>query len=172
MNARIALGAAAAALALLLAGCSSPGGSSGTETSSGDDGYGMTSQTPEPSEEAPADGAALATSESSLGEIVVDGTGMTVYVFDKDAQGATTSACTGECIANWPAVTTESAEPAVEGVTGEVGTIDAADGSKQLTLDGWPLYTFAGDTSPGDVNGQGVNGVWWVVSPDGTKIAG
>lgn len=165
MNARTAAGALAAALALLLVGCSSPAGQS-----SGD-GYGMPSETPSATAEASAD-AALTTADSSLGEIVVDGEGMTVYVFDKDTQGAAASACAGECIANWPAVVADSDEPVVEGVTGEVGTIGAADGSKQLTLDGWPLYTFAGDSAAGDVNGQGVNGVWWVVGPDGTKIAG
>ncbi|MGX5696905.1 COG4315 family predicted lipoprotein [Agromyces soli] len=173
MNARIATGAAVAALALLLTGCSGPGGTqSSGEPSSGDGGYGMTSETPEPSAEAPSGDAALATAESSLGEIVVDGTGMTVYVFDKDAQGAATSACTGDCLANWPPVVVDSADPAVDGVTGEVGTITTPDGALQATLDGWPLYTFAGDAAPGAVNGQGVNGVWWVVAPDGTKIGG
>ena len=69
-------------------------------------------------------------------------------------------------------MTTDTDTPEVEGVTGEVGTITGVDGSMQLTLDGWPLYTFAGDSAEGDTNGQGVNGVWWVLSPAGEKIGG
>jgi predicted lipoprotein with Yx(FWY)xxD motif len=173
MNARIAGGAAVAVLALLLAGCSSPGSApSSGDQSSGGGYYGETSESPKPSEEAPTGSAALATATTSLGEVVVDGTGMTVYVFDTDTQGAETSACTGQCLANWPPVTTDSADPVVDGVTGEVGTIAGPDGSMQLTLDGWPLYTFAGDSAPGDVNGQGVNDVWWAVAPDGSRITG
>ncbi len=101
-----------------------------------------------------------------------DGEGMTVYMFDSDTQGAGASTCEGQCAANWPAVTTESQAPAVEGVTGEVGTITGVDGATQVTLNGWPLYYFVGDTAAGDVKGQGVNGVWWVLTPDGERFAG
>ncbi|MGO4594489.1 hypothetical protein AB4Z18_11780 [Leifsonia sp. 2TAF2] len=52
-----------------------------------------------------------------------------------------------------------------------MGTITGVDGKKQVTLNGLPLYTFAEDTSAGDVTGQGFAGIWWVVEPDGTKIA-
>jgi hypothetical protein len=45
-----------------------------------------------------------------------------------------------------------------------------SDGSSQVTYGGWPLYYYSGDAAPGDVNGQGVNGVWYVVSPDGDEI--
>ncbi|MBO0812316.1 MAG: hypothetical protein J2P23_09760, partial [Microlunatus sp.] len=58
----------------------------------------------------------------------------------------------------------------VQGVTGKVGTITGADGRLQVTLDGRPLYTFASDSGPGDVNGQGIRGAWWVLGPTGTKI--
>lgn len=120
----------------------------------------------------PTGSVALTTAESDLGTIVVDGAGMTVYMFDSDTQGAATSVCTGQCLANWPPATTEATEPELEGVTGAVGTIDTPDGAKQLTLDGWPLYHFSGDQGPGDVNGQGLNGVWWVLSPSGARITG
>jgi predicted lipoprotein with Yx(FWY)xxD motif len=69
-------------------------------------------------------------------------------------------------------VTTDSATPALDGVTGEVSTIQTADGERQITLNGWPLYYFAGDEKPGDVNGQGVNDVWWVLTPSGERLAG
>ncbi len=121
---------------------------------------------------ASAEDAVLATADSDLGEIVVDGQGRTVYVFDRDTAGARSSACTGPCLENWPPVTSETAEPSVDGVTGDVGTIEWDDGTLQVTLDGWPLYLFAGDAEPGDTAGQGVQGVWWVVGPDGARIGG
>lgn len=157
--------AAALLVTLGLAGCSSPGGPGGGDP------YGQPAEETTPSEEAAAPVELMAT-ETSLGEVVVDGEGLTVYMFDKDTQGADTSACAGPCVDSWPAVTTENEAPSVEGVTGEVGTITAADGSKQVTLNGWPLYYFVGDEAAGDVNGQGVNGVWWVLTPDGERMAG
>ncbi|ARU51521.1 putative lipoprotein with Yx(FWY)xxD motif [Cellulosimicrobium cellulans] len=115
-------------------------------------------------------GPVLGTADSSLGTIVVDGQGMTVYYYDKDTKGSGTSACEGECAAAWPAVHAASADPEVDGVTAEVGTITGVDGELQVTVDGRPVYTYAADQAPGDVSGQGVNGVWYVVAPDGTEI--
>jgi predicted lipoprotein with Yx(FWY)xxD motif len=119
---------------------------------------------------APATSTALATASTSLGTVVVDGKGLTVYVFDKDAKGATSSACSGGCATTWPAVETSSTTPGVSGVSGSVGTITGTDGKLQVTLDGLPLYTFASDSAAGDVKGQGIGGIWWVVAPDGSKI--
>ena len=112
----------------------------------------------------------LGTAETSLGTIVVDGNGMTAYYFLKDVKDSGTSACSGDCLTAWPPITSESDTPTVEGVTGEVGTITGTDGSTQITIDGRPIYTFAQDTAPGDVNGQGVNDVWYVIAPDGSEI--
>jgi len=95
---------------------------------------------------------------------------MTVYYFDKDTANSGTSTCSGECLAAWPAVVATSDSPKVDGVTGTVGTITRDDGTKQVTLNGLPLYLFVKDKAPGDVTGQAVQGVWWVVAPDGTKI--
>ena len=114
----------------------------------------------------------LATAHSGLGTIVVDGKGMTVYQFDKDTQGGTTSACTGQCATIWPAVHAGSTMPTVNGVTGAVGTITGTDGQAQLTLNGWPLYYYSGDKAAGDTKGQGVGGIWWVLSPAGQRITG
>lgn len=161
-----ALGAAAVIM-LGISGCTSSGegGSDG-----GGGGYGGGAPAEETTQAPAAEAGALGVAESDLGQIVVDGEGMTVYMFDKDTQGSGASACEGDCAANWPAVTVEGDAPEVEGVTGEVGTITGVDGSTQLTLDGWPLYTFIGDEAPGDVAGQGVNEVWWVLDPAGTPI--
>jgi predicted lipoprotein with Yx(FWY)xxD motif len=152
---------AAVCLALLtLAGCgSSYGGSAATGSSSSSAGGG-------------AEGAVLATAAGDLGQIVVDSRGRTVYVFDKDTAGSGTSVCAGACAANWPAVTTDTAAPAVDGVSGDVGTITRDDGTMQVTLGGLPLYTFAGDSDAGQVAGQGVQGIWWVVDADGAKVTG
>ena len=115
--------------------------------------------------------SSLTTADSAFGTIVVDDSGMTVYVFDEDTQGSGSSSCSGACLANWPPVTAEAA-PSLDGVTGDVDTITGTDGSTQVTLNGWPLYYFAGDTAAGDTAGQGVNDVWWVVGADGEKVTG
>ena len=114
--------------------------------------------------------AVLSTTTSRFGDIVVDSTGRTVYVFDRDMPGSGKSACAGQCLENWPPVTSESDTPTVDGVSGDVGTIEWDDGTLQVTLDGWPLYTFAGDAKAGDTAGQGVQGVWWIVDPSGVKV--
>jgi predicted lipoprotein with Yx(FWY)xxD motif len=158
------LGTVLAAGVLVLSGCGSDddAGTAGTA--------GTADASPESSSSAPAEDAVLATADSDLGEIVVDGEGMTVYVFDKDTPGSGQSACSGGCLEAWPAVVAESESPTVEGVTGEVGTITRDDGTLQVTLDGYPLYLWQNDAAPGDTTGQGVQGVWWVVAPDGTKV--
>ena len=151
--------AAGVALGLLsVAGCGSSGGEQDAAT------------TATTSSSAASEGA-LAVADSDLGEIVVDAEGRTVYVFDRDTAGSGTSTCADACLATWPAVTVEGEDtPQVEGVTGDVGTIDRDDGTRQVTLGGLPLYTYAGDSDAGDVTGQGVQGIWWVVSPDGAKV--
>lgn len=153
----------AVALALLaLTGCGSStygGGSSAAGTSSS-----------APSSSAASAQADLRAATTSLGKVVVDAHGLTVYVFDKDTAGSGTSACAGACLAKWPPVLARSGTPTVSGVTGRLGTIKRNDGSEQVTLAGMPLYSYAGDSHPGDVAGQGVGGVWWAVSPSGAKI--
>ncbi len=121
----------------------------------------------------PSDGAsgpALATADSDLGEIVVDADGRTVYVFDRDEPGSGESACTDGCLDQWPPVVAGDDAPTADGVDGGLGTIERDDGTLQVTLDGSPLYLFAGDGGPGDVTGQAVEDVWWVVGPDGQRI--
>jgi len=106
---------------------------------------------------------------SSLGKIVVNGKGMSAYFFDMDKANSGVSACTGECAANWPAITTSTAKPTVLGIKGKVGSI-AIKGGRQVTINGRPIYTFAFDAVPGQVKGQGAQGVWYVISPTGTEI--
>jgi predicted lipoprotein with Yx(FWY)xxD motif len=95
---------------------------------------------------------------------------MTLYMFTNDVKGASSSACTGQCLTAWPPAIAAAAPPGLSGVTGEVGTIDTADGRRQLTLSGWPLHYFAKDTAPGAVLGQGVGGIWYVLDPAGNPL--
>jgi predicted lipoprotein with Yx(FWY)xxD motif len=104
---------------------------------------------------------------SDLGDILVDGDGNTLYVFEPDAQGAST--CYDSCEGNWPPLVGDVA--AGDGVDGSLlGTAARTDGTDQVTYNGWPLYYFAHDAAPGDVNGQGVGDVWYVVSPAGDAV--
>jgi predicted lipoprotein with Yx(FWY)xxD motif len=109
----------------------------------------------------------LKTATTKLGDIVVDGKGMTLYVFSKDTQGGQTSACTGGCATAWPAALADTT-PTLTGITGAVTMIPTATGGKQLALNGWPLYYFAKDKAAGDILGQGVATSWYVVDATGT----
>ena len=108
------------------------------------------------------------TTEGDLGTFLVDGEGMTLYVFMPDAQGPST--CEDDCLAAWPALAgpATAGEGADESLLGTAARPD--DGSEQVTYNGWPLYYFAQDAAPGDVNGQGLNDVWYVVDPTGNAI--
>ena len=112
-----------------------------------------------------------ANSTDKLGTVVVDGQGYTLYRFDKDTAKPPVSNCAGECAQKWPPVLATPGTPlTVEGVAQEVvGTINRPDGSIQLTLGGWPVYRYSGDTQPGATFGQGVGGTWAAVTPDGGK---
>jgi predicted lipoprotein with Yx(FWY)xxD motif len=114
--------------------------------------------------------AKLATADvSGLGKVVVDGNGRTVYVFDKDTSGK--SNCEGDCLAKWPAVAAGDGTPQLTGIDASlISTITRSDGSKQLAINGLPLYLFASDSAAGEAKGQAVGGVWWVVGADGKKI--
>ena len=106
---------------------------------------------------------------SDLGDILVDGEGMTLYVFDNDTDENST--CYDDCEANWPPLTEEVT--AGEGVDESLlGTSERENGDTQVTYAGKPLYYFAGDQAAGDTNGQAVGDVWWVVGPDGEAITG
>lgn len=167
---RIALALGAAAIAVIaLAGCTSGNGYSTASSQSAS----ASPSSAASGQAGDASGSAgLNTASTSLGTVVVDGKGLTVYVFDNDTAGSGKSSCTGACLSAWPAVTSASAAPSVHGVTGKVGTIAAANGKHQVTLNGLPLYTYSGDGAKGDVNGQGIQGSWWAVSPSGDKVTG
>jgi len=105
-----------------------------------------------------------------LGSFLVDDKGMTLYLFTKDTPN--TSACYDKCAAAWPPLLTTGSPVAGEGVdASKFGTTTRTDGPVQVTYNGWPLYYYAKDKAPGDVVGQDVGGVWYVVSATGDKVA-
>ena len=101
---------------------------------------------------------------ATLGSILTDDQGMTVYIFKNDKPGV--SNCSGGCAQNWPAltVTDDGAKPVLaQGLAGKIATISRADGSVQVTFNDWPLYYFKMDVKPGDALGEGKGGVWEVI---------
>ena len=117
-------------------------------------------------------GAKVAIAKSSLGSILVDSKGITLYDFVKDK--GTTSACYGACAALWPPLTTKGKPLAGHGVRASLlGTTKRKDGTLEVTYGGHPLYYFVTDKKPGQTTGQGVNqfgGPWWVLSAAGKEI--
>ncbi len=111
---------------------------------------------------------------ADFGAILVNGEGMSLYVFMSDTQGAGTSACSDGCAGIWPPFTVDGEPVAGEGLDASMlGTITREDGSMQVTYNGWPLYLYAGDTAPGDTTGQGITdeyGLWYLIGPDGEVI--
>jgi predicted lipoprotein with Yx(FWY)xxD motif len=127
---------------------------------------------PEPASPSPTEaGVAVGTVESDLGTILTDSNGRTLYVFLSDSEGEST--CYDDCAEAWPALETEGAPQAGEGVDAVLlGTTERQDGALQATYNEMPLYYFAEDMEPGETNGQGVGDVWFVVSPEGEPVRG
>ncbi len=104
-----------------------------------------------------------------MGNVVTDEEGWTLYLFTADVKNSKKSTCVGDCAEAWPPALTDG-DPDLDGISSDlVGTITRDDGSKQLTLDGWPLYRFANDKGPGKWKGQCVGGKWFVIQPSGKK---
>jgi predicted lipoprotein with Yx(FWY)xxD motif len=107
--------------------------------------------------------------DTAFGSVLVDAAGLTLYLFTNDEPGV--SNCYGGCASNWPPLLVDMDPHAGEGIqTDFLGTTTRTDGSVQVTYGGWPLYYFITDSSPGDTNGQGVGGVWYVISAGGEAV--
>ena len=162
-HARTAAVAGVAALALALAGCGD--GSGGAPAGS----YGGSSGPPAA---AGSGTASVALAQSDFGEILVDGQGRTLYLFEADK--GTASTCDGACASAWPPLTTAGSPNAGPGVSAShLGTTTRGDGTTEVTYNGRPLYTYAGDNAPGQTSGQGrddFGAEWYVLSPGGTPI--
>jgi predicted lipoprotein with Yx(FWY)xxD motif len=110
-------------------------------------------------------------SAAGLNPVVLNGKGFTLYRFDKDSPKPPKSTCNGDCAKTWPPVTLkQGGKLFLNGVDqADVGFVKRDDGSMQVTLGGWPIYKYSGDTQPGQANGQGVGGTWFGVTPEGAK---
>jgi predicted lipoprotein with Yx(FWY)xxD motif len=154
-----------AAVLLLGAACGSDSNKSST-----DSGSKSTDTTAAASGGNASAAALIKTADSTLGKILTNDQGMTVYAFMNDKGGM--SSCTDACAKAWPPVTTDSAT-LPEGLDAAVFKVIARpDGTHQIVAGEWPLYTFANDKAAGDTNGQGIGSSWFVVKPDGTVNKG
>jgi len=125
---------------------------------------------PSPDESSPAAGAAtVMVATSDLGQILVDGEGRTLYLFTPDEAGTPT--CYEGCAQAWPPLLASGEITVGAGLDdSDFSTAPRTDGGDQVKIGNWPLYYFATDAAPGDTKGQGVGGVWFVVSPSGEAI--
>jgi predicted lipoprotein with Yx(FWY)xxD motif len=153
----VVIAAASVAIALVAAGCGGKSSSSSTSA---------------PASSSAAGGATIAVRTSKLGSIMVDGNGRTLYLFEKDK--GTMPSCYGACAGGWPPYTTTGAAQAGSGTSASLlATTSRTDGKTQVTYHGHPLYHFAGDSKPGDTNGEGLaafGAKWYALAPSGNKI--
>jgi predicted lipoprotein with Yx(FWY)xxD motif len=116
--------------------------------------------------------ATVTAASTKLGMVLVDGSGRTLYLFEKDQPDQ--SACAGACAAAWPVDTSSGTPKAGSGVKASLlGTITRSDNTTQVTYNHHPLYYYSGDSGPGQQNGQGLNAfgaAWFVVAPAGGKV--
>lgn len=113
----------------------------------------------------------IKTASTSMGTVLTNSAGQTLYWFAIDTP--TTSNCSGSCTTYWPPLTGKQAAASGSSLTGAFGTIKRSGGVLQSTYDGHPLYTYAGDSAPGQVNGNGKNlsgGFWWAATPTMAKL--
>jgi predicted lipoprotein with Yx(FWY)xxD motif len=113
----------------------------------------------------------VSTGTTSLGTVLTDEHGLTVYYFLPE-KGGTTTACDAKCLANWPPVVSSASPTAGSGVTGTLGVVSITyNGSavNEVTYNGWPLHTFTGDSASGQANGQNVDQTWFAAEPATTS---
>jgi predicted lipoprotein with Yx(FWY)xxD motif len=166
---------AAAGAAALIAACGGSGG--GSATSGGASGAYGNSPAASPAHTqagaaTKASAATIGTRHTSVGTILVTSKGDTIYWFAIDT--ATMSKCTGSCATYWPPVLGKVTPAPGTTLPHGFGTITRAGGQVQATYDGHPLYTYAADGAPGQVQGNGLNasgGLWWAMTPSGAKAA-
>jgi predicted lipoprotein with Yx(FWY)xxD motif len=160
------------AAGMLAAGCGSSSSGSGGSGSGGGLYGGSSAPTTAPS--AVAAVATVSAASTSLGTILVDGSGRTLYLFEKDQSDQ--SACAGACAAAWPVDQSSGTPKAGSGVKASMlGTIKRGDNTTQVTYNQHPLYYYQGDSGAGQQNGQGVDAFgakWFVVNPAGGAVTG
>lgn len=115
--------------------------------------------------------ASVEVTSMDLGDVLVDADGMTLYMFVPDQEKNGQPTCYDECAQAWPAFEAPAELSAGEGLDQSMlGTVERDDGTTQVTYNDLPLYYFSGDQAAGDLEGQGLNDVWWVLSPEGEPV--
>ncbi|WP_330336502.1 SCO0930 family lipoprotein [Streptomyces sp. NBC_00557] len=156
-------------------GATAPAGSPTTGAGAGagaGNGYGAdgNQSAGSPAPAAPA-GKLTADTNPTLGKVVTDGSGLTLYRFDQDTANPPKSNCEGACATTWPPVPADDATAGAGIDKSLLGEVTRADGTKQLTIGGWPAYRYAKDAKAGDAKGQGVGGKWFALAPNGKKAS-
>ncbi|MFG1641405.1 SCO0930 family lipoprotein [Amycolatopsis sp. NPDC049252] len=120
----------------------------------------------------PAKPTTIGTTEvGGLGPVLTDQAGNTLYLFTKDGKDSGTSTCDGACAKTWPPVRVDGRITVAESVdTALIGQIRRSDGTMQVTVGGWPVYSYSKDEAPGEANGHGVGNTWYAVEPSGCKV--
>ncbi|MEU6082450.1 SCO0930 family lipoprotein [Streptomyces sp. NPDC047108] len=109
--------------------------------------------------------------DKKLGSVLTDSEGFTLYRFEKDTAKPPKTNCEGDCAKAWPPVPADDVSSAAGIDPSLLGEVKRADGTQQLTVDGWPMYRYAKDTKPWQIKGEGVGGTWYAASPEGKKAS-
>ncbi|WP_410812347.1 hypothetical protein [Micromonospora sp. 067-2] len=104
-----------------------------------------------------------------MGNVVTDQDGWILYRFDKDTADPSASNCVDKCAQVWPPALTDGNAQLTNLSDDKVGSVTRQDGTRQLTIGGWPVYRYIGDKKPGQWKGQAVGGTWFVVDQNGKK---
>jgi predicted lipoprotein with Yx(FWY)xxD motif len=116
----------------------------------------------------PADTVRVAS--TPLGNVLVDGQGLTLYYFSKDIPGSGTSNCSGQCEVIWPVFFAQNVIVSPPLSASDFSTITRSEGTRQTAYKGWPLYFYQNDTSPGETSGEGIGRIWFVAKPDSSVM--
>jgi predicted lipoprotein with Yx(FWY)xxD motif len=160
------LGWAAAALTattLVVTACGSSSYSSSAAGGAYGTPAGSSSQRAMPTSTGASQAPALKVTLTSAGAVLASSRGLTLYYFTKDKPGSGKSACTGGCAGAWPPLVAPVGAPAGVPLPGTLGMITRPGGVRQVTLNGYPIYTFVGDKAQGQATGNGLEGVWYVI---------
>jgi predicted lipoprotein with Yx(FWY)xxD motif len=113
-------------------------------------------------------GITVKSGDTSLGKVLTDNSGFTLYVFTGDSYNQ--SNCVGVCAGTWPPLLATGEVSAESSISGTIGTMTRSDGTTQVTYNGMPLYRYSSDAAPGDVKGQGAVGRWYAATPGMMKF--
>ena len=159
----------ATALAVTACGPSSyssgaPGGAYGTLT-------GSSSQRATPTSTSASRTSALKVTRTNAGTVLASSRGLTLYYYTEDKPGSGSSVCTGSCASAWPPLVAPVRAPAGVRLPGPLGMITRPGGGTQVTINGYPIYTYAGDKAPGQATGDGIEGAWHVIKIGSTAAS-